>query len=200
MWAHDPWSAHDGSTSNKKCTPDDYNDYNDCNDCGRTFQPPVGDSDAKQPVSGLTDLKEVECQISASVSFCDFPLNVLLNQLHKLICGVLYNDYNDSIDYIDYIDYNDYTEHNYYNYYNNYNDSNNYNYNKDCKDYNDYNDDNDYNDYNDNNNYNDYSDYNDSNNYNDYNDSDLDLDSDWERCSELVTQLTITDKLRSIEG
>ena len=46
----------------------------------------------------------------------------------------------------------------------------------------------------------DYSDYSDYNNYNDYNDNDLDLDSDWERFSELVTQLTITDKLRNIEG
>ena len=36
----------------------------------------------------------------------------------------------------------------------------------------------------------DYSDYNDCNNYNDYRDSDLDLDLDWERFSELVTQLT----------
>ena len=51
----------------------------------------------------------------------------------------------------------------------------------------------DYNIYNDFNDYNDNSDYNDYNNYNDYNDSDLDLDSDWERFSELVTQLTIID-------
>ena len=38
------------------------------------------------------------------------------------------------------------------------------------------------------------SDYNDYNGYNDYRDSDLDLDG--ERFSELVTHLTITDKLR----
>ena len=57
---------------------------------------------------------------------------------------------------------------------------------KDNKDYKDYND------------YNDYSDYNDYNNYNDYRDSNLDLDLDWERFSDLVTQLTITDKLRNL--
>ena len=33
----------------------------------------------------------------------------------------------------------------------------------------------------------DYSDYNDYNHYNDCRDSDLDLDLDWERLSELVT-------------
>ena len=33
----------------------------------------------------------------------------------------------------------------------------------------------------------DYSDYNDYNNYNDCRDSDLDLDLEWERFSELVT-------------
>ena len=44
----------------------------------------------RQPVSGLTDLKEVERQISASVSFCNFPLNLLLNRFHKFISGVLY--------------------------------------------------------------------------------------------------------------
>ena len=43
------------------------------------------------------------------------------------------------------------------------------------------------------NNYKDYSDYSDYNDYNDYRDSDLDLD--W--FSELVTHLTITDKLRN---
>ena len=40
-----------------------------------------------------------------------------------------------------------------------------------------------------------------SQDYNNYNDSDLDLDLDWERFSELmtfVTQLAITDKLRSL--
>ena len=37
--------------------------------------------------------------------------------------------------------------------------------------------------------------YNDFNGYNDYRDSDLDLDR--ERFSELVTHLTITDKLRN---
>ena len=49
---------------------------------------------------------------------------------------------------------------------------------------------NDYNDYID---YNDYYDYSDYNNYNDYRDSNLDLDLDWERFSDLVAQLTITD-------
>ena len=39
------------------------------------------------------------------------------------------------------------------------------------------------------------SDYND---YNDYRDSDFDLDLVWERFSDLVTQLTITDKLRNL--
>ena len=46
---------------------------------------------------------------------------------------------------------------------------------------------------------NEYKYYNDCNDYNDYRDSDLDLD--WERFSELVTlvtQLTITDKLRNL--
>ena len=43
-----------------------------------------------------------------------------------------------------------------------------------------------------------YSVYNDYNNCNDYRDSDLDLDLDWERFSDLVTQLTITDKLRNL--
>ena len=41
-----------------------------------------------------------------------------------------------------------------------------------------------------------YNDYNDYKNYNDYRDSDLDLDL--ERFSDLVTQLTITDKLRNL--
>ena len=42
---------------------------------------------------------------------------------------------------------------------------------------------------------NDYKYYNDCNDYNDYNDyRDSDLDLDWERFSDLVTQLTITDK------
>ena len=57
-------------------------------------------------------------------------------------------------------------------------------------------DNNDYNDY--------YNNYNDYNNNNDYRDSALDLDLDWERFSELETQLTITDKLlnlnRGFEG
>ena len=44
--------------------------------------------------------------------------------------------------------------------------------------------------------YNDYSDYNEYSDYNDYRDSDLDLD--WELFSDLVTQLTITDKLRNL--
>ena len=43
----------------------------------------------------------------------------------------------------------------------------------------------------------DYSYYNDCNNYNDYRDSDLDLDLDWDRFSELVT---ITDKLRNLSN
>ena len=60
----------------------------------------------------------------------------------------------------------------------------------DCIDYNDWNYYRDYIDYND------YSDYNDYKDYNDYRDSDLDLD--WERFSKLVTQLTITDKLRNL--
>ena len=55
--------------------------------------------------------------------------------------------------------------------------------------------DNDYNNYND---YKDYNDYNDYSDYNDYRDRDLDLDLDWEWISELVTQLTITDKLRNL--
>ena len=62
--------------------------------------------------------------------------------------------------------------------------------------------DNDYNEYNDYNDYNDCNDYNDYNGYNDYRDSDLNLDLDWERFSEsvpdLVTQLTITHKLRNL--
>ena len=41
-----------------------------------------------------------------------------------------------------------------------------------------------YNDYND---YDGYNDYNNYNKYNDYRDSDLELDLDWERFSELVT-------------
>ena len=41
------------------------------------------------------------------------------------------------------------------------------------------------------NNYNHYS------GYNDYRDSDLDLYLDWERFSDLVTRLTITDKLQN---
>ena len=48
---------------------------------------------------------------------------------------------------------------------------------------------------------NNYNDYNDYDNYNDYRDSDLDLDLDWEWFGELVTlvtQLTITDKLRNL--
>ena len=53
----------------------------------------------------------------------------------------------------------------------------------------------DYNDYND---YSDYNDYNDYSDYNDYKDSYSDFDLDWERFSELVTQLTITDKLRNL--
>ena len=52
---------------------------------------------------------------------------------------------------------------------------------------------NDYNDYNDANDYNYYNYYND---YNNYRDSDLDLDC--ERFSDLVTQLTITDKLQNL--
>ena len=58
--------------------------------------------------------------------------------------------------------------------------------------------------YNNYNNYNDYNDFNDYNNYNGYNDynvyrnSVLDLDLDWERFSDFVTQLTITDKLRNV--
>ena len=36
------------------------------------------------------------------------------------------------------------------------------------------------------------------NNYNDYRDSDSDLDLDWERFSDLVTQLTTIDKLRNL--
>ena len=36
------------------------------------------------------------------------------------------------------------------------------------------------------------------NDYTDYRDSDLDLDLDWEQISDLVTQLTITDKLRNL--
>ena len=57
--------------------------------------------------------------------------------------------------------------------------------------------DNDYTDYN---NYNDYNDYNGYNDYNDYRNSDLDLDLDWERFSDLVTvtQFTIIDKLRDL--
>ena len=58
-----------------------------------------------------------------------------------------------------------------------------------------------YNDYGNYNDQNDYSDYNDQNDYSDYNgyrDSNLGLDKDWERSSELVTQLTITDKLRNL--
>ena len=43
--------------------------------------------------------------------------------------------------------------------------------------------------------YNDCSDYND---YRDYRDSDLDLGLDWERFSDLVTQLTIPDKMRNL--
>ena len=43
---------------------------------------------------------------------------------------------------------------------------------------------NNHNDYND---YNYYDDYNDYNNYNDFRDSNLDLDLDWERFSDLVT-------------
>ena len=46
---------------------------------------------------------------------------------------------------------------------------------------------NDYNDCNDCNDYNDYNDHNVHNDFNDYNDSNLDLDLDWERFSELVT-------------
>ena len=42
--------------------------------------------------------------------------------------------------------------------------------------------------------YNDYNDYNDSNDR----DSDLDLDLDWGRFSELVTELTITSKCQNI--
>ena len=38
----------------------------------------------------------------------------------------------------------------------------------------------------------------DYNNYNDYRDSDLHLDLDWERFSDLVTQLTVTNKLRNL--
>ena len=55
----------------------------------------------------------------------------------------------------------------------------------------------DYNDYND---YNYCKYYNYYSVYNDYRDSDLDLDLDldWERFSDLVTQLTITDKLRNL--
>ena len=64
--------------------------------------------------------------------------------------------------------------------------------------YNDYNDCNDYNDFSDYNDYNDYSDYDDYNNYNDYRDSDLNLDLDWEWISDLVTQLTITDKSQKL--
>ena len=45
----------------------------------------------------------------------------------------------------------------------------------------------DYNDYNDDNDYNGYNDYNDYNNYNGYRDSDLDLNLDWQRFSELLT-------------
>ena len=44
--------------------------------------------------------------------------------------------------------------------------------------------------------YNDYNDYSDYNDYNNYRNSDLDLD--WERFSDLVTQLTITDKLQNL--
>ena len=40
--------------------------------------------------------------------------------------------------------------------------------------------------------------YNDYNNYSDYRDSDLDLD--WDRFSDLVTQLTIIDKLRNLNN
>ena len=63
-------------------------------------------------------------------------------------------------------------------------------------DYNDYNDYNEYNNCKDYKDYNDYIDYNDYSDYNDYRDSDLDLD--WERFSDIVTELTITDKLRSL--
>ena len=48
-------------------------------------------------------------------------------------------------------------------------------------------------DYND---YNVYIDYNDYNDYNDYRDREWDLD--WKQFSDLVTQLTITDKLWSL--
>ena len=55
-----------------------------------------------------------------------------------------------------------------------------------------------YNDYSDSNHYNHYDHYNHYNHYNEYRDSDLDLDSDWERFSELVTHLTFTDKVRNL--
>ena len=46
--------------------------------------------------------------------------------------------------------------------------------------------------------YNDYSDYSDYSDYNDYRDSDLDLDLDSQRFSDLMTQLTITNTLRNL--
>ena len=51
----------------------------------------------------------------------------------------------------------------------------------------DFSDYNDYNDYNDCNDYNDFNDYNDYSDYHDYSHSDLDLNLDLERFSELVT-------------
>ena len=44
----------------------------------------------------------------------------------------------------------------------------------------------------------DFSDYSDYNYYDDYRDSDLDVDLDSERFSELVAQLTIIDKLQKL--
>ena len=43
-----------------------------------------------------------------------------------------------------------------------------------------------------------YKDYYDYSDYNDYRDSDLDLYLDWERFSDLVTRLAITDKLQNL--
>ena len=48
------------------------------------------------------------------------------------------------------------------------------------------------------NHYNHYTHYNQYSDYNDYRDSNLDLYLDWERFSDLVTRLTITDKLQNL--